>query len=64
MSWEQSRAGQGRAQSGDSCLHADNPWHANTADMQQHSADCQAAQLDTVPYEDDANSHKPGMFSN
>ena len=22
------------------------PWHANTADMQQHSADCQAAQLD------------------
>lgn len=79
--WGESSAGQGWAESGDSCLHADNPWHANTADMQQqHSAGCQAAQLDTVPFLAEASfwngtgptlqctewqpSNKPGMFPN
>lgn len=39
--WEESRAGQGWARSSDSCLHADNPWHANTAVIYSNNSDSQ-----------------------
>ena len=44
----ETRAGQGEAESADSCPRADNTWHANTGDVQQHSAS--RIQLDRVPH--------------
>lgn len=60
--WDESRAVQGRALSGDSCLHADNHWQAFIANVQQHCQHTAKQHSWMLFHQDDPNSAMRDSF--